>query len=171
MKDSLLNLFKDEEAIEPESLRKIDPTLSDLEVLEIITYKVIKETAAVFIDFYVFEDAVHILNGITPDVEKIEGSTPEQIWYALQKIKQIRPDHPPFSHEVKVYVDFIFKEKGILFRPEGLSLNDEESNKKFLNIIKSKKDDQPIKETDEILPMQIIHYLRIEEYINNKVNE
>ena len=37
----------------------------------------------------VFENVVLVLNGISPDIGKREGSTPELVWKAIDKIKQI----------------------------------------------------------------------------------
>lgn len=170
MKDKILSLFKDEEAIEPETIRKLYPNATDFDVLEIMAEKIIKETSASFVDFYVFENIVHILNGMVPDTEKVEGATPEQIWYAVKKIKKMRPDHPPFEHEVKAYIDFYYKDRGIVFRPPTCEIDDPEKNTKFIALIEKKKDVEPVKEDDEIMSRQMIHFLRIEQYIKNKLN-
>ncbi|MBC8408592.1 MAG: hypothetical protein H8E12_07730 [Rhodobacteraceae bacterium] len=69
------------EHIEPETIRQL-MSLSNHDVEKTLVLDVIKNTNAVFEDMYVFENACLVLNGLTPDVTKIEGVLPYFLWTA-----------------------------------------------------------------------------------------
>lgn len=161
----LLKELENEEWVEPETVRQLlGEDTPSIEVLKQITYKVIKSTEAPFVDFYVFEDVVHILNDIEPNVEAVEGSLPEHIWYALKLIDQLRPD-AVYSHEVKEYITFIYRDAGILFLPPWLGDND--IYDKVLNYVNNTKIIDT-EDGDNLMANQAVHYLRIQTYINSK---
>lgn len=159
--------FDELEYLEPETVRQVrGEDVSDYEVIRELTLKVLKETEAPFVDFYVFEDVVHVLNGLEPDVDVLQGTTPEQIWYALQQIKVIRSKPYEFSHEVKEYIKYIFKEEGFLFLPPevfGASL--------FYENARAMAVTGPFPINDETeLGAQAVKYARIREYLKTKEN-
>lgn len=157
--------FDSEEYLEPETIRQIlGEEATDLRVLEELTYKVISDSEAPFVDFYVFENVVHILNGMMPDVEILQGALPEHIWYALDRISEIRKKPFEYSHEVKEYIKFYFKEAGMIFLPTSIF----GSNQIFDNI-REIAVTGPFPFTDSTeLGAQAIKYARIREYLQSK---
>ncbi len=159
--------FDELDYLEPETVRQVrGDDVSDFEVIQELTLKVLKETDAPFIDFYVFEDVVHVLNDLEPDVEVLQGTTPEQIWYALDQIKILRQKPYEFSHEVKEYIKYIFKEEGFLFLPPqvfGVTPSYEQARALAVT------GPFPINDETE-LGAQGIKYARIREYLLTKQN-
>jgi len=156
--------LKSEDVWETETLRELSgESLSDHEVLLLLTKNVIKTTNGPFIDFYVFEDIVHVLNGIEPDVEGVEGALPEQIWHALEIMKSLKPD-AEFSHEVLTYIKFFFKDAGLVFLPPVFP---KEENK-FLDKVIELSTHTPLVEGNNPLVYQAIQYLKIMQYIESK---
>ena len=64
--------------IEPDTIRMLT-NLSDAEIEKALVIWTVKNTRAVYEDMNVFENAVLVLNGITPDVTKMEGLLPEYV--------------------------------------------------------------------------------------------
>jgi|AntRauTorcE11897_2_1112592.scaffolds.fasta_scaffold00686_21 hypothetical protein len=153
-----------EEYLEPETIRMLrGEEISSLQVLKDITTKIVKNTEAAFVDFYVFENIVHVLNDIEPDTEKLEGTTPAQIWYALLRISKMRPDFK-LDHEVKMYIRFIYRNAGMAFLPPHLG----ETNPNLTEIIKRAEKGNIMEDTENLIEIQAIHYLRIKEYLKTK---
>jgi len=73
-----IDVIKSPERIDPETIRALT-NLSSADVEKTLVLDVIKNTNAVFEDMYVFENAVLVLNGMIPDVTKVEGSQPHLI--------------------------------------------------------------------------------------------
>ncbi|MBC8436851.1 hypothetical protein H8D85_00855 [bacterium] len=72
------DVLNSKEHIEPATIRALT-SLSDEDVEATLVLDVIKNSNAIFEDMYVFENAVLVLNGLIPDVTKVEGSTPQLI--------------------------------------------------------------------------------------------
>lgn len=155
-----------EEYLEPETIRMLrGEDTSSLSVLTELAKNVIKNTVAPFVDFYVFENVVHILNDIEPDVGKIEGSLPEHIWLALEEIKDILGSYPELSDEVETYIRYSFHEAGISFKHPALLKNDAEKDHLRKVVLRS-QGPYPIIENDDVIDMQAIKFLKLMEYIN-----
>lgn len=115
-----IDLFK-ETHIEPETLTQLFPGMNELEKETLQVLSVLKTTRAAYEDMDVFENVCLVLNGITPDVDKTEGTLPEHIWKTIEIIKKMYPDIE-FSDEVKSYIKFIFEDNGYYFYPEGIGI-------------------------------------------------
>lgn len=70
----------------------------------------------------VFENAVEVLNDITPNVETTEGCLPEHIWNTIKFIKTLYPDIE-FSDEILAYIKYIFNDNGYYFYPENIGID------------------------------------------------
>lgn len=75
---NLVSIINSKERIEPDTIRKLT-NLTDHEIEKAMVLWTVKHSRAVYEDMNVFENAVLVLNGITPDVDKIEGLTPAYI--------------------------------------------------------------------------------------------
>ena len=111
-----------EDFIEPETLKQLFPGMSDIEIEKIQVLSVLKSTRAAYEDADVFENAVMVLNGISPDVNKTEGCLPEHIWSTIELIKKLYPEIE-LSDEVKGYIKYIFNDNGYYFYPEGIDID------------------------------------------------
>ena len=154
-----IELINSNEPLEPETLQQLFPELSRLDREKIQVFKLIKSSEIIFEDFDVFENAVQILNGIEPDVQKTEGCKPEWIWKALDMIYKIT--NKKLSNEVKQYIKWNFKEEGFLFYPPLAELE----NPLYKEIVE-KAEAGPFPLTDDSkINIQAIKYLKIKEYI------
>jgi hypothetical protein len=111
-----------------------------------------------------------VLNGINPNIDSLDGCSPQHIWYALVKMKEWRPDiEEKLSYEVKQYIRFCFKEEGLIFYPAGVGMPSPYLDQ-VIEIIN--KVNGPIIENDENpLARQAIHYLRLVEYTKNEIEK
>jgi hypothetical protein len=164
---TLQEILLSEDPVEPETLYDLGLAKTSLEAQRILALRTIIHTEAVFEDFNVFENVVELLNGIEPNVEMIDGTDPEQIWYALKAIQELRPE-AILSEEVQAYIRFFFKEAGITFLPDMLGMRIPDWKKQAYTEAKQ------LYETAESLSgitpeeIQAIHYGRILEYLNGK---
>ena len=71
----------------------------------------------------VFENAVLVLNGITPNVAIMEGLLPTFIWYALDIMSKYAKDRE-FSHEIQMYIKYIYNDAGCWFYPQYSGIPD-----------------------------------------------
>lgn len=154
-------LIELDEPLEPETLEQLCPTLSPLEREIILVIKVIKDTRAAFEDMDVFENAVHVLNGVSPDISKMEGCFPEQIWRAVYRIEKIHPD-VEYSDEVQAYIKGIFNDAGIYFYPPQAHIENP-----ILNEVIKLANFGPFPLQENYLGIQASKYLYIREYITN----
>lgn len=161
---TIVDLVKNPEPLEPETLTHFFPGLSPLEREKIFVTRLILHTNQIFEDMDVFENAVQVLNDISPDTEKTEGVLPEWIWFALPIIKKLR-GKKEYSHEVQMYIRFIYNDNGIYFYPVESGIEN-----KILEdvILKAEKGPFPLKEN--FLGIQAFKYLKIKEYIKNAGN-
>lgn len=158
-------LFDSLDHIEPETVRAIrGEDTPRIQVLMDMVTKIIKNTDAPFQDFYVFEDVVHVLNEIEPNVELVEGSTPEQIWYAVNRMKELTDDDFNLSDEIKTYIRFIFKENGLTFLPD---LIEGPENPNIDKIKKRLSKGDLVQTDDDLLTNQAIQLGRILHYVDN----
>lgn len=156
-------LLQNEEYIEPETVRQLlGEDVDRRTILKQMAYKIIKNTDAPFVDFYVFENIVHILNEVEPDVDKTEGTAPHQIWLALEKLKEILGDDLGLSPEVKTYIRAIYKENGLIFLPRVFDKEENPNLKKILERVKQgnlQESDHDILENQAIELAKILHYV------------
>jgi hypothetical protein len=158
---NLVDLIFNNDILEPETLDKLFPELTSKEKEYILVIKVILTTNVIFEDMDVFENAVQVLNNISPDVTKTEGVEPEWIWYALQLIEKLRPN-AKFSNEVYNYIKYIFKNNGIKFLPHIPGYKDDP----YLDKVIAQSKEKNIPETP--LGIQAMKYLRILEYLKEQ---
>lgn len=156
---TILDLINNEESIEPTTIRYFFPNLSDKEIEKIMVFRVIKHTDTVFDDMDVFENAVNVLNNITPDISKTEGTLPEFIWKALNIMFALREDME-LSSEVKTYIKFIFNDNGLLFYPPLSKISNN-----LLNDVKQIASKGPFPLKEDKLGIQAAKYLYIQEYL------
>ena len=154
----LTDLLKTEEVIEPETLHMLFPDLGDMDKQKALALKVIYNNRSVFEDMDVFENAVLILNDIDPNVTRMEGSSPEFIWKAIDIIKQIHPKID-FSEEVKSYIKVIYHDNDYIFFPPKSGID----NPILEQVENRAKSSAPLKEDD--IGIQALRYLKIQEYI------
>jgi len=151
------------EYIEPETVKFfLGEDVPSIEILKEMVIKLIKNTDAPFQDFYVFENVVHVLNGKDPDIEKIEGSLPEEIWLALIKMKDLVGEDFGLSDEIKSYIRWAYKDNGLLFLPP-IAFTDEE-NPNFKEILDRTKKEKLI-ESEDLIENQAIELAKILHYI------
>lgn len=155
-------LINMEEPLEPETLKMLYPEMSTLEREQILVCRIIKNTRMVEEDMDIFENAVHVLNGMSPNVERMESCLPEHIWYALEKMKRIKKIR--LSNEVKTYIKYIFKTNGCTFVPEGYGLGEDGTLDNIKRI--ASEGPFPLSETSEHI--QVFRYMAIQQYIKIK---
>ena len=157
---SLTELISLHEPLEPETISRFYPELSDVEVQKVLVMKVIRDTSMVFEDFDVFENAVHVLNSISPDVTKTEGCLPEHIWYAIQLIEQIAKKE--FSYEVKEYIKWCHIDQGYKVFPPSVFSAEENP---LYDTVKQMAEEGPFPLQETTVGIQAVKYLKIQEYI------
>lgn len=155
----LSELILSNEKIEPETLLKLYPELSDVDREYVMALKVIKTTNAVFEDFNVFENAVSILNRVSPNIELMEGTLPEWIWKAGLIIHRLRPD-ADYSDEVKEYIKYTYNDNGYKFYPPYFDLDNP-----ILTDVTKKALEGPFPLREDFLGIQAARYLKIQRYL------
>ena len=153
---TIIDLIKDPEPLEPETVREFFPELSSNDIAKIIATKVALQTNAPFEDMDVFENLVYVLNDIEPDVMKTEGCTPQMIWNAILNIKKIREDFE-FAREVLLYIKHIFNDNGYYFYPEGVGLDG--ANRHLEEIKNKAASSEPLQEN--FIDIQVAKYKEI----------
>jgi hypothetical protein len=163
--DELLELVKENDVLEPDTIRQLYPDLSEEEFNKVMAIKVVKHTRQFWENFYAFEDIVLALNDLTPDFSLLEGVTPEQIWYAIQLVDQIRPGME-YSKEVQLYIKWNCNEAGVYIYPPSVGLDNPyyEAAKTL-----SEQGPFPLGEATAV-EVQAGKYLNILEYLKEKAN-
>ncbi len=147
------------EPIEPETLDRVEPSLTKLEREQVLALRAIKTTGVVFDDMDVFENAVYILNNISPEVLKMETPSPEMIWRALITLGKMKPDFK-LSWEVRSYIKYVFNDEGFIFFPPLSGIE----NPHFSKVQQIAKDGPfPLTETPENI--QAMRYLKVQNYL------
>ena len=118
----LQEFIKSNDILEPETLRQLFPELSEEEFNKTMALKLLTHTRHFFENFYAFEDMVLALNGVPPDFTKIDGCTPEQIFYAVSLADKLRPGLE-YSKEVQIYVKFMCNESDVFIYPPSIGLD------------------------------------------------
>jgi hypothetical protein len=164
MNDSLLQeLINDTDVLEPETLRQLFPDLSEPEFNKVMALKVIKHTRHFWENMYSFEDLVLALNEVNPDFTMLQGCTPEQIWYAVQLVDQIRPGYE-YSLEVQLYTKFMFNNIGFYIYPPQIGLDNP-----YLEEAKTIAANGPFPiQENSTAEIQAGKYLQILEYLKEK---
>jgi hypothetical protein len=159
----LTELIKDSDVTEPETIRQLWPDLSEEEIDKAFALKIISHTKFFWEHFFIFEKLVLAVNGFSPDFTRLEGCTPEQIWYAVFLANKIRPGLE-YADEVQLYAKYMCNEQGCYIYPPQLGL-DNPYLAKAMEI--AKFGPFPIGEgtTEEI---QAGKFLMIQEYLNEK---
>lgn len=155
---NLVSIINSKERIEPDTIRKLT-NLTDHEIEKAMVLWTVKHSRAVYEDMNVFENAVLVLNGITPDVDKIEGLTPAYIWNALDIMEKYAKDRK-FSHEIKMYIKYIFNDAGCWFYPR---YSDIDNNS--LDAVQSLAERGPFPLKEDHDGIQAYRYLKIITYI------
>jgi len=162
--EDLLQFVQENDVLEPDTIRQLYPDLSEEEFNQTMALKVLKHNRHFFEDFYAFEDITLALNGVVPDFSKIEGCSPEQIWFAVNLADQIRPGLE-YSKEVQLYIKFCSNDQGVFIYPPSVGLDNPYYEKaKQL----SEQGPFPLGETTE--EIQAAKYLTIQAYLKEKAN-
>jgi len=149
--EDLLN----EEYIEPETIKQLFPSMSDIDREKLLVLMVLKNTRAAYEDMDVFENVCMVLNNISPDVTKTEGCLPEHIWKAIKIIKRIYPNIE-LSEEVKTYIKFIFNDNGYYFYPENIGIENP-----IIEKIKKIATEGPFPLKETFYEIQALKYLKL----------
>ena len=160
----IIDLVSSQISYEPETIKELYFGISDIEVQKIQVMWILKHTRAAYEDMYVFENVVLILNGINPDTEKLEGTTPEQIWKAINILKTIHPNLE-LSHEIKMYIKYIFNDYGLWFYPKNIGLINN-----IIDQVEELSINGPFPLEENYLGIQTYNYLKIKEYLSRGEN-
>lgn len=157
--EDLINL---KEPLEPETIDKVLPGISPIEKERIQVIHLLKTSRAAYEDMDIFENVVFVLNKLSPDIDKMEGCSPEMIWKALDTIYKIHPKLE-LSDEVKDYIKIMFKDYGYIFYPPKAGIE----NNPYYEEIKKLALEGPFPLVEDKLGVQAMRYLRIMEYLKN----
>ena len=155
------SIINSKEPIEPATIRALT-NLEDHEIEKAMVLWTIKNSRAVYEDMDVFENTVLVLNGIVPDVTKMEGVTPEFIWYALGIMQKYAKERE-LSHEVKMYIKYIFNDTGCWFYPEYADIDHN-----ILSNIQAVAERGPFPLKEDYTGIQAHKLLKINHYIEEK---
>ena len=145
-----------ENYIEPETITQLFPGMNTIEKEKLQVLMILKTTRAAYEDMDVFENVCLVLNNISPDTDKTEGTLPEHIWKVVKYIKRLYPDIE-FSDSVKFYIKFIFNDNGLYFYPEGIGIENP-----LLEDIKTLANEGPFPlEVETLYGIQAMKYLKL----------
>jgi len=159
---TIADLINFDENLEPETIRRFFPLLESLDVQQIQALRVLKYTRAAYEDMNVFENVVSVLNGISPTVDIMEGSTPEFIWRSLNIIFKLHPNLE-LAWEIEYYIKYIFNDNGIYFYHPKLQLDNP-----ILDSVKERAEHGPFPLEEDYIGIQAYHYLRIQRYLTQE---
>ena len=149
------------DGLEPETINRFYPFLTDIDKEQIQVLKVLQDTRAAYEDFYVFENAVLVLNEVSPNITEMEGSTPEFIWRTLDIIFTLHPKLE-LSWEVLGYIKYIFNDNGYYFYHPKLQLENP-----HYEAVKQLAENGPFPVKEDFIGIQAIKYLKIKSYLEN----
>jgi len=161
---NLFELAESLDVVEPETIRNQFPLLSNLEVEKLQVISLLRNTRAAYEDLHVFENAVLVLNGISPDSAKVEGCEPKHIWKAIGIINTLHKDIE-LSHEVLMYIKYIFNDYGLWFYPLDIGLENP-----VITSVMNRATDGPFPLEEDYIGIQAFHYLAILEYMKRGNN-
>ena len=151
--------------IEPETVRQKLPFLDEEGFNFNMAKLTIENSNAAFEDFYIFSAVVIALNGVVPDFKKLETPEIPWIWYAVEIIKDLRPDME-FSYEVQQYIKLASNEDGYYIYPREM----DELDTKWLDRAEALLDAEPEQYTDATtVEIQAAKLLEINRYVKRKL--
>lgn len=109
---------------EPESIRILFPELSDSEVEQVLILQALTYNVRAWNDCFIFENVVLGLNEIKPEFGVLQGTLPEQIWYAVKLLHTAFPSRE-YGYEVKQYIKFMSNQNGVYIYPPSVFSKDE----------------------------------------------
>lgn len=112
----------DSEFLEPETLRNLFPEITEKEFNKTMAMTVLSKNDFFWNNMYIFEDVTLALNAEVPSFTRLEGCSPEQIWYSTQIAARINPK-AKYSHEVKTYIKYMSNEAGVYIYPPTVGLS------------------------------------------------
>ena len=160
------------EVVEPETIHRLFPKLTDEEFNKIEAMITIASSNYPYENFYAFENVVRALNDIVPIVDMIEGAEPKWIWYACNIMERLRPNME-LSQEVVEYVKKIYSDEGIYFLHPYITKNSEDPQmSEYAQIYaavkyKAENEKNPIEPTS-FINRQAIEFLKMDLYCKNK---
>jgi len=154
-----------EDILEPETIRQFEPDMSEEEVNLILASATLRKTRVFWENYNSFEDIVQALNGMVPNPYVLQGTTPEQIWYALEIAHELFPERE-FAPEVLKYIEFMFNEYGVFIYPSYLPIDNPYLSRA---VYLAQNGPFPLGETTE--EIQAAKYLAIQEYLKTKKQE
>ncbi len=162
------------EVVEPETIRELLPDITEQEFNKLQALITIKTSNYAFENFYAFENVVHAVNGIVPNVNMIEGADPIWIWYACQLMDGLRPNME-LSLEVIHYISKIYKDEGIYFLPPYALKSSEVDTSTEVQILSAARHSAsegpfPI-EADSFINRQAIELMKMSLYVENLSKE
>jgi|WetSurSiteA1Bulk_404760.scaffolds.fasta_scaffold37890_2 hypothetical protein len=154
-----------EDILEPETIRQFEPDMSEEDVNQVLALATLHKSRVFWENYNSFEDIVQALNGMVPNPTVLQGTTPEQIWYALEIAHELLPERE-FAPEVLKYIEFMFNENGVFIYPSYLPID----NPYFSRAVYLAENGPfPLGETTE--EIQAAQYLAIQEYLKAKNQE
>lgn len=121
MHEEFINILKEDDIVEPETVRHMYPNETDAEINKILAFVTLSKTRHFWENFLVFEKIVLALNGIMPDFNMLQGVMPEQIWYALEIAHKLYPTRE-YAPEILKYIEYICNEHGVYVYPPYLEM-------------------------------------------------
>ena len=116
-----LEVLKSDDLIEPETIRTLFPHIPEDDMDKFMAFVTLYKNRHFWENFYIFENIVLALNDVKPDFAMLQGSTPEQIWYALDIAHSLYPARE-FAPEILKYVEFMFNKFGVYVYPQYLPI-------------------------------------------------
>ena len=165
MKQELLEIVKNkEELLEPETVRQLEPNLPESEVQKILAMSVLYKTRHFWENMYSFEDIVQGLNGIEPNFDLLQGTTPDLIWNALNIAQKLFPEYE-FTLEVQEYCKFMFNSEGVFIYHPYLQLPNP-----YYDAAVKLATEGPFPLGESLEEIQAAKYLEIQESIKNAIS-
>lgn len=165
---TIAEVLREKEPYLPESIRMLFPQLTEPELEKVFALNTLLHSAQPFEDFYVFEDIVLALNGISPDFSAMQGCTPEQIFYAFYIAGKLSPEPFYYDWEIKQWAKFSLNNEGVYFYPPELGYQDKNPIVTYEEVEK-KALEGPFPLGETVLEIQASKYLAIQNYINTMI--
>jgi len=165
---TILEILKAEEAVLPETLRMLVPSLTEEELEKVQAVNTLLHSSQPYENMHVFEKIVLALNEQKPDFSVMEGCTAEQIFYAFYLIGKIHTNFY-FDWEIKQWVKFTLQKEGVFFFPPELNYQEESPILSYNQIVEKAKSGPFPLEEDTILEIQASKWLALQMYIDRMV--
>ena len=160
-KPTISELVESEEELEPETLQQLYPDLNSVDRQKVLALRLMRHTAAPWVDFDVFENTCLIVNNIEPRVGQTQGCQPWHIWKLLEMARRVFDGElPEISDEVKEYIKFIHIDNGFQFFPPNIGIDNPK-----LEEIKQKAETGPFPLGEDPIEIQAAKYLKIQQYL------